>query len=91
MIIIDDGIATGATMLAAIRALRARAPARLVVATPVAPPDTVQRLAAEADEVVCLSMPSDFHAVGQFYEHFPQVSDEEVHAALEGVSAAPAP
>ncbi|MGE0040131.1 MAG: phosphoribosyltransferase [Vicinamibacterales bacterium] len=94
VIIVDDGIATGSTMLAAIRAIRARGPGRIVVATPVAPPDAVARLAAEADEVVCLYMPREFFAVGQFYDHFGAVSDEAVRAALgpfePGVSGGPA-
>jgi len=82
-IIVDDGIATGATMLAALRATRRRAPARLVVAVPVAPPDTVDRMREEADEVVCLDTPAGFMAVGQFYRHFPQLEDEEVIRVLE--------
>jgi putative phosphoribosyl transferase len=77
-ILVDDGIATGATMLAAVRATRRRAPSRLVVAVPVASPDTLERMQQEADEVVCLDTPTDFMAVGQFYRHFPQLEDEEV-------------
>jgi putative phosphoribosyl transferase len=77
-ILVDDGIATGATMLAAVRATRRRAPSRLVVAVPVASPDTLDRMQQEADEVVCLDTPTDFMAVGQFYRHFPQLEDEEV-------------
>lgn len=77
-IVVDDGIATGATMVAALRAVRALAPDRLVAAVPVAPPDGIARLAREADEVVCLAAPPVFHAVGQFYEDFTQVDDSEV-------------
>lgn len=81
-IVIDDGIATGATMRAALRALRLRKPERLVLAVPVAPVGTIEALAQEADEVVCLEIPHDFHAIGYFYEDFHQVSDEEVIAIL---------
>jgi putative phosphoribosyl transferase len=83
VIVVDDGLATGATMLAALHGLRARRPARLVVAVPVAPPDTLARVEAEADEVVCLAAPANFRAVGQFYTSFPQVGDAEVIAALK--------
>jgi predicted phosphoribosyltransferase len=82
VIVVDDGIATGATMVAALRAVRAHAPAHLVAAVPVAPPDSLARLAREADEVVCLSAPSAFFAVGQFYDDFTQVGDDEVTAVL---------
>jgi putative phosphoribosyl transferase len=81
-ILVDDGIATGATMLAALRATRRRAPARLVLAVPVAPPDTLERLRGEADEVICLDTPAGFMAVGQFYRRFPQLEDGEVIALL---------
>jgi predicted phosphoribosyltransferase len=83
-IVVDDGIATGATVVAALRAVRRLAPAALVAAVPVAPPDGVARLAREADEVVCVSAPTLFHAVGQFYEDFRQVEDDEVVALLAG-------
>jgi putative phosphoribosyl transferase len=82
VIIVDDGIATGATVMAALRTVRRAAPRRVVVATPVAPPETVQRLVVEADEVVCLLAPPDFRAVGQFYADFAPVSDAAVTAAL---------
>jgi predicted phosphoribosyltransferase len=82
-IVVDDGIATGATMIAALRAARALHPALLVAAVPVAPPDSLARLARESDEVVCLQAPDDFHAVGQFYADFAQVDDAAVRAALE--------
>lgn len=78
IIVVDDGIATGATVLAALRGLRSAAPGRVVLAVPVAPPDTLQRLTPEADVVVCLAAPEPFFAVGQFYRHFDQTADEEV-------------
>jgi putative phosphoribosyl transferase len=81
-IVVDDGIATGATMIAALRAARSLGPARLVAAVPVAPPEGVARMAREADEVVCLEAPAAFYAVGQFYDDFAQVEDEEVVASL---------
>lgn len=82
VIVVDDGLATGATMLAALQALRRKHPARLVCAVPVAPPDTLQRVQAVADEVVCLRVAADFSAVGQFYRHFDEVNDAMVVAAL---------
>lgn len=82
VIVVDDGLATGATMISALHALRARKPARLICAVPVAPPDTLERIRAYADEVVCLHAPPDFRAVGQFYDAFPQVEDDEVIAVL---------
>lgn len=81
-IVVDDGIATGATMRVALRAVRRRNPSHLVLAVPVAPPRTLASLAHEVDEVVCLETPRDFFAVGVWYEDFHQVSDEEVAAAL---------
>ena len=77
-IIVDDGIATGATMRAALAATRKRKPARLVLAVPVAAPDTIARLGDEADEIVCLEQPDSFFAVGQFYRSFTQLEDGEV-------------
>jgi len=77
-IVVDDGIATGATMEAALHATRRADPKRLVLATPVAPPDTIERLRAQADEVVCLATPRLFDAIGSFYDDFRQLSDEEV-------------
>lgn len=82
VIVVDDGLATGATMLAALHALRSRAPQKLVCAVPVAPPDTLEKVAAQADEVVCLHAPEYFQAVGQFYADFGQVGDDEVIALL---------
>jgi putative phosphoribosyl transferase len=87
VIVVDDGIATGATMLAALRATRRRQPARLVLAVPVAPRDTLKRMRGEVDEVVCLDTPADFHAVGQFYQQFPQLRDDEVIALLDRARA----
>ena len=82
MIVVDDGLATGATMIAALHGLRHRQPARLICAVPVAAPDALARVRPLADEVVCLSAPGAFHAVGQFYRHFEQVEDDEVIALL---------
>jgi putative phosphoribosyl transferase len=78
VILVDDGVATGATVQAALLALQTKAPRRRILAVPVAPPAAVERLRAAADEVVCPLMPEEFWAVGQFYEDFRQVSDEEV-------------
>lgn len=78
VIVVDDGLATGATMKAALHGLRQRQPARLVCAVPVAPSSTLREIQALADEVVCLETPEHFIAVGQHYREFPQVSDAEV-------------
>lgn len=78
VILVDDGIATGATMEAAAMAARAMGAKEVVVAVPVAPPDTVRRMGAHADRVVCAQRPVGFMAVGQFYLEFPQLSDAEV-------------
>ena len=86
-IVVDDGIATGTTVRAALKALRRRHPARLVLAVPVAPPDTVQALRAEVDEVVCLAEPEPFYAVGAHYVDFHQVEDDEVVAAIAAAGA----
>ena len=82
VIVVDDGLATGATMIAALHGLRHRQPARLICAVPVAAPDALARVRPLADEVFCLSAPDDFQAVGQFYRHFDQVEDDEVIALL---------
>lgn len=82
VIVVDDGIATGASMLAAVRAVRAAGPKSIVVAVPVGPPSTCRDLGLEADEVVCLTMPPGFEAVGQVYADFHQVSDDEVREIL---------
>lgn len=81
-IIVDDGAATGTTMKVAIRALRRRAPREIIVAIPVSPPDTVAELIQEADQVICLSQPGRFQALGYHYLSFPQLTDEEVTVAL---------
>ena len=91
-VVVDDGIATGATMRAALSGLRARNPARVILAVPVAAPETVARLREEADAVVCLHMPAGFRAVGQYYDRFDQVADSEAAALLHAVmSSSPAP
>jgi putative phosphoribosyl transferase len=81
-VLVDDGVATGATLRAAIAAARALGAARVVVAVPVASAEAVRMLEAEADEVICLEQPAYFMAVGQWYAEFRQVSDEEVRALL---------
>jgi putative phosphoribosyl transferase len=82
VIIVDDGIATGSSMLSAIRSVRAHGPHRIVIATGVAPPEALGLMRAEADEVVCLHSPEAFYAVGQFFEDFSEVTDDMVVAAL---------
>jgi predicted phosphoribosyltransferase len=86
VIVVDDGLATGSTMIAALHALRAKHPQKLVCAVPVAPPDTLTKVEPYADEVVCLSAPEEFYAVGQFYQSFPQVSDTEVIRLLGAIT-----
>lgn len=78
VILVDDGVATGATIRAAIASIRKRNPALIVLAIPVGPLDTVEELRREADEVTCLMTPEPFYAIGQFYRSFEQTSDEEV-------------
>jgi putative phosphoribosyl transferase len=87
LIVVDDGLATGATMLAALQALRRQKPQRLVCAIPVASPDALHKVEALADETVCLSAPQDFMAVAQFYRQFPQVSDMQVLTTLRSQAA----
>jgi predicted phosphoribosyltransferase len=82
VLLVDDGLATGSTMEAAIRVLRQQAPARLVVGVPVGPRETCERLRAVADQVVCLSTPAPFDAVGAWYEEFPQTTDDEIMRLL---------
>ncbi len=85
-IVVDDGIATGATTRAALRAIRARQPKTVVLATPVASPRALDSLKAEADEIVCLSREPDFGGIGEFYADFHQLDDKEVIAALVSVN-----
>ncbi|MEJ8644248.1 phosphoribosyltransferase [Streptomyces sp. MS1.HAVA.3] len=91
VIVVDDGIATGATAAAACEVVRAQGAARVVLAVPVAPPDAVAWLRGEADEVVCLSTPRAFRAVGEWYQDFSQTPDEEVVSLLAQAAAGPAP
>jgi putative phosphoribosyl transferase len=86
VILVDDGIATGSSLRAGVRALRQMQPAAIVIAAPVAPQATINRLKQEVDDVVCVAVPERFYGVGQFYEDFTQVSDEEVIELLEGVA-----
>ena len=93
VIVVDDGLATGATMIAALHAMRAKDPARLICAAPVASEDAVRKVSDYADEVVCLQTPAFFYAVGEFYRSFTQVDDSEVIALLQstaGTRRAPA-
>lgn len=83
VIVVDDGLATGATMVAALHGLRQRHPARLVCAVPVSSPEALDMVRPLADEVLCLQAPADFRAVGQFYRDFDQVEDDEVVALLK--------
>jgi putative phosphoribosyl transferase len=82
VILVDDGLATGATMRAAVKALRQNGAAKIVVAVPVGPPDTCRELEEQADETICLWTPEFFQAVGQYYEDFSQTSDEDVRELL---------
>jgi predicted phosphoribosyltransferase len=83
VILVDDGIATGSTMRAAIAALRQLSPTRIVVAVPVAAPDTCQQIGGEVDEIICADTPQSLHAISQSYERFDQTTDEEVRDLLE--------
>jgi len=82
VIVVDDGIATGATMRAAVQAVRTTAPRRIIVAAPVGPPDAITQLRREADDVICLSAPADLGAIQFYYEMFDQVTDREVTMIL---------
>ncbi|HKN88492.1 MAG TPA: phosphoribosyltransferase [Nitrospiraceae bacterium] len=82
VILVDDGLATGSTMRAAVAALRRRGPARIVVAVPTAAPETCEELKTEVDEMVCATTPTPFYGVGQWYEDFSQTTDEEVRDLL---------
>jgi putative phosphoribosyl transferase len=83
VILVDDGLATGATMRAAVKALRIEQAARIIVAVPVAPPETCEELRDEADQVICAETPEPFAAIGLWYENFAQTTDEEVRSLLE--------
>jgi predicted phosphoribosyltransferase len=83
VVVVDDGVATGATVLASLRAIKQREPEQLILAVPVGPPDTIRRLSQEADRVICLETPEVFWAVGAFYAVFDQTSDAEVVRLLE--------
>jgi predicted phosphoribosyltransferase len=83
VIVVDDGIATGSTMTAALRAIRRSKPKKLIGAVAVASPSAARAMSREADAMICLDVPAEFHAVGQFFEDFSQVSDEEVTAILQ--------
>jgi predicted phosphoribosyltransferase len=86
VLLVDDGLATGSSMKAAVRAVRARTPSRIVVAVPVGAPETCRELATIADEVVCARTPADFSAVGQWYRDFSQTTDDEVRQLLSEAS-----
>ncbi len=87
VIVVDDGLATGATMVSALKALRLQHPARLVCAVPVASPQALRQVQALADETICLSAPEDFMAVAQFYRRFPQINDDQVLQTLKDTTA----
>ena len=91
VILVDDGLATGSTMLAAAEALRRMAPAKLVVAVPVGAPETCERLQEAADAVVCATTPEPFHAVGLWYQDFSQTTDDEVRNLLARAASPPSP
>jgi len=82
VVLVDDGLATGLTMKAAVHMARNSGAEKVIVAVPVSPPETVEKLNKLADEVVCLETPSEFYAIGQFYDRFEQLSDEEVKEIL---------
>jgi putative phosphoribosyl transferase len=90
VVLVDDGAATGTSVRAALAALRQHRPARVVVALPVAARDTATGLASEIDDLVCLQRPADFRAVGDYYDDFSQVDDQEALAILEGARQAAA-
>lgn len=83
VIIVDDGIATGLTILAAVKSVKKQEARKVIIAVPVAPEDTVERLSREVDEVVCLEVPEEFYAVGMHYMDFGEVTDEEAAAILD--------
>ncbi len=87
VIIVDDGIATGNTVLAAIDSVRRKYPASITLAIGVAPPDTIRKLSGSVDSIVCLETPEPFYAIGEFYASFPQVEDDEVNRILKEVKS----
>jgi len=89
VLLIDDGLATGSTMKAAVEAVRAHRPSRIIVAVPVGSPDTCREFADVADEIVCARAPEGFAAVGQWYRDFSQTTDEEVRDLLHGAPSTP--
>ena len=88
LVLVDDGIATGASVRAALAALRRKRPRRLILAVPVAPADTVEQLMQQVDEVVCLETPDPFYAIGMHYDDFHQVPDDEVVRLLNEAAEA---
>jgi predicted phosphoribosyltransferase len=90
VLLVDDGLATGSTMKAAVAALKSRGPSRVVVGVPVSPADTLEEMRTIVDDVVCAETPEPFLGVGRWYEAFPQTSDEQVHELLERSRAVPA-
>jgi len=90
VVLIDDGLATGSTMKAAVEAVRSLRPARIIVAVPVGSPDTCREFAAIADDIICARAPEHFAAVGQWYDDFRQTTDEEVRELLQAATAEPA-
>ena len=91
VVLVDDGIATGATVRAALNVIRAQQPAKLVLAVPVAQRSVAAELASEVDEMVCVTTPSDLYAIGMWYENFAQVSDDEVQSILAAAAAEMSP
>jgi putative phosphoribosyl transferase len=89
VIVVDDGVATGSTMIAALRAVRAQTPTQLIAAVAVASPEAARAIARECDAAFCVKVPRKFHAVGQFFADFAQVEEEEVISALQHSQAAP--
>lgn len=83
VILVDDGLATGSTMLAAVKTLKAERVKKIILAIPVAPADTLLKFEKQVDQIICLSIPSSFYAIGQFYDFFDQISDEEVIQLLK--------
>ncbi len=87
LVLVDDGVATGSTVLASLRSLRRQSPARLILAIPVGPPETIARLALECDQTIVLDTPEPFWAVGRFYVSFVQTQDDEVVSLLDGAAS----